>query len=1390
MRASKTKLLSILVWALLICSDFAFSSSDLGNFRSMTVEDGLNNNTINDIHRGKNGFIWFATDRGLSRYDGFHFRNFPYNTVSSQSLFPKAVKRIYQGEDDLFYLLLGGDELMCFDREEECYLPISFNMPPNNKKIKSVYVADKEIIYLAMNDGLYYAEVKRTGDRGENIELLLSAKPLLKGNVTNICGDGSGNLFLCIDEKRVVHYSMGTRQMETVGILDEDGEVTNLEAIGDYLWIGRRWKNVACYDFKRKIYRVLTDAGSADRTALSDTYVTGVTTVEKNTYYLSTGAGLYRVQLNGGNPTTSDYTIDCLTSGQRNSVKIERNMTSLLWDNTQKMLWVGTFGGGAAKMAFNESIFNRVGQQIDAEINGMVEDAKGYVWLATNRKGVWKSNGNLLSASTTFTPWTKGVDPTGSYQVYKDKNGNFWLGDEKAGVLCIDPIAGEVNQYWLTTTGGPDRSIGIRQFCLDARERLWVATSAGLILFDNRMKPERLHLDGNVKEIYSIVDDKEGNIWLGTDRGLKRVELKDRKVSLIGNYEEQAGFEPTTVYSVYVNSYNQIFASYDGAVIRVDGREKDKMEMVFTLTDGLSSGHIDCMVDDQNGNTWVGSNSGIMTIRNDRTSFYDYSLSGNYNKVCRLRDGRLLWADSWGLMYFDPLTVKNKRAKINLIVSDLWVNGKSVAVGEKINGQTILLRAPHFQEKYVFNARNNDFCFYLSDMQYGMMQRKIAYRLLPNETWQICSLGDGIRYTQLSGGKYTLQVKLIYPDASEGEVLDIPIVVREFWWKTGWAIMLYVLLLGGALAAAYYFLTQKGRRKIADIDRETSFHAELGQMKSQNEQDQEAAEVRNLVLGRFMQELRMPLSMIIAPIKEVLQEKELSKGLMSKILVVYRNSISMLNACDQLLAIYGQHVTNNRLEIAAYSLEKLVDSFVFSINEFLRVHPIEFQYEKKVKKDREVWIDKKKIEFILHNLLSNAFIHIRYSGAIVLMLQETEEEGRSYFVITVVDNGKGEVKKVEQMKEDIAAGLHIDSAEVELGFEVMERIVQLHHGSITLSNVKGGGTKIQVKCPMDKSLFDGDANVEFVTSEEQEEVKLPDAESVRRMVTEEELNLSMEDEEVDIPERVARDKKTLLIVEDYKDIRIYLKTIFDKEYNILLAVNGAEGVELAKKELPDLVISDVMMPVKDGFECCREIKEGLDTCHIPVILLTAKVEDDDIIKGLETGADDYVLKPFTAKILKAKVKNLIEGRSNLKQMYSKLLSPIEATDRISASGEEEKEVGIEDPFISTVVKIIEENIQEPDFNVKRLASDLNMSQPTLYRRVKQCTDFTIIELIRGVRMRKAAILLKQKQNSVQEVAEMVGYNDIPTFRKHFVDAYGKTPSTYASSEEAERTTLL
>lgn len=697
------------------------------------------------------------------------------------------------------------------------------------------------------------------------------------------------------------------------------------------------------------------------------------------------------------------------------------------------------------------------------------------------------------------------------------------------------------------------------------------------------------------------------------------------------------------------------------------------------------------------------------------------------------------------------------------------VEGTVILAGEKRNGQVVLPLAPEKLRKLVFNTKNNDFRLYFSDLRYGMAQRKIAYRLLPeDEDWKMQQLGKCLWYNRLSVGEYTLQVKLVFPDGAEGDVIQVPIIVEAGWYRSVWAYWAYGVLIVILLYMLYRHLKRRNIRRLMHRDREILLRESLNIEKMKLEQKQEIETMRNRLLMLFVQKLRTPLSLIIGPLKDMLEDLKLIPGFAMRGQVAYRNSLRMLDACNQLLAIYGHSNLNEKLQVAPYQVEKLIDNNLFDIREMLKVYPIHFQYEKRVKKELEFYVDKRKVEFIIHNLLTNAFAHTNFSGNVSLTISETMEENQHYVTISVEDDGKASINTVEQILPGNKKA-RSEPGFIEVGFSVMQRMMEIHHGTISLVDSPGKDAKISVSFPLDRSVLENDPNIEFVAPEENKDIEFESMEIAQ-------LN-SMAAE--DIVQSTSGTKKTLLIVEDQRDIRLYLKILFDKEYNLLMATNGQEGVDMAIKELPDLIICDIMMPVKDGFECCREVKEGLETCGIPFIMLTAKVEDEDVVHGLEIGADDYVLKPFTPSILKAKVRALLNSRQVLKQMYTKLfMLPGADTAGVSETEQPDEHVKVEDPFISSVIKIVEDNIGKADFSVKKLAAEMNMSQPTLYRKVKQNTDYTIIELIRGVRMRRAAVLLKTKQYAVQEVAEMVGYNDIPTFRKHFVDAFGTTPSTY------------
>ena len=1352
------------------------------------IKNGVGNNTIYHVCYGSEGFMWFSTDKGISRYDGFRFRDYPLimSVDSLSTPLHQAVKTLKEGSDGLFYASLYQGGITCFDKEMEKFLPVRFDRPLKLKEIQDFCWNDGSL-YLATSHGLFESRpIRKKEGKEDFVYCILNPEPLIKGKITNLCTDGKTNLYFAVDREKVIHYDLVTKR---TSVIREYDVVNRLFLRQGYLWICRLWNDIVCYDLKSHKERVVSLEGG-DQPDFSNSYVTDMVMKDKQTFYLTTWDGLYKLHFENLNLCESPFTLTLLTQGERAfHSRIENKMTSLLWDNRQQILWVGTFGGGVVKFDISDSMYSRVRQNFKSRVDGMVEDAKGYIWLTVTDGGIMRSTTPSFSMDTHFEPWKKVSGLSGRYHIYKGKDGNIWLGNNLGEIISVNPLTEDVESFQLKNSEGGRMQAVVHCFCLDSWNRLWVGTSNGLVQVDPKTHGcKNIKLPGEIKNVFAITEDKEGNVWVGTDIGLKRLETNGDQIRVEGNYEKENGLEEAGVRTLYVNNYNQIYAAYLNVVIRIDGREKDKIESVYTLQSGLTDGHVS--LDDHIGNTWAGNNVGVMTIRNGQEAFYSYLSVGNCSAVCRLNDGRLLWANSWGLIFFDPSATKGDSGKKHLMLTDVEVGGETVLAGEKRNGQMILAVSPEKQEKLVFASDNNDFHLFFSDLRYGLAQRKIAYRLLPaDKEWKMIPLAEGLWFNGLAAGKYALQAKLVFPDGKEGEVIEIPLVVKGKWYQTIWAYIMYVLLLGGLSYFFYSYFRKKDQRKQIHRDREMILKENLNLEKLKQEQKKEIEAMRNRLLMLFVQELRTPLSLIIAPLKEL--QKDDAQTSQLSLQVAYRNSLRMVDACDQLLAVYGQGNMESKLEVAPYSVDKMIDSSLFGVRDLLKVYTIDFHCEKRIKKEMEFYVDKKKIEFVIHNLLTNAFTHTHYAGTVSLSVCEVVNDNMHYVCLIVEDDGKERVRTVEQLMSE-NEGSERDMSAAQMGFTIMQQMIEAHYGTITLESTEGKGTKVTVNLPADRDVFENNPNIQFIDPEELTEVAELEPESAETQKQDLAVEDAVVQQDQQLPlfaealpaEEVASPvaggvKKTILIVEDHKDIRLYLKVLFGNEYNLLMATNGQEGVDTAMKEMPDLIICDVMMPVKDGFECCREVKENPETCSIPFIMLTAKVEDDDIIHGLQLGADDYVLKPFTPGILKAKVSSLINGRQTLKQMYTKLFK-LPGTDTIVVSEPEQagEEVKTEDPFITAVIKIVEENICEADFSVKKLAAEMNMSQPTLYRKVKQSTDYTIIELIRGVRMRRAGVLLKTKQYAVQEVAEMVGYNDIPTFRKHFVDAFGTTPSTY------------
>lgn len=1341
----------------------------------LTKQDGLSNNTLTGIHQDKAGFLWLGTDVGLSRYDGVHFHN--YNLIEKE---PRSLTHLYETSDNLLWSRITNlNQIACFDKMRGKYLPLTSPAPEVLQDILDICVL-QDRLYALTSNAIVELNIEKNTD-----EIRLTAQPLtdIKAKVVKLYNNEDILCALTADNQ-ILLYDIADKSCEYIngndlGIAQAD-DIEKIHLYNNNVWICGQTQGIICYNTDTKTSRKLNDNSQPSLIQNSD--IRDIIQIDEITFIIATWTSLAAIRFETDNYLQSPFRIIELTRYDSYYDPILKNrITGIHFDKPNNVLWVGTFGRGLLKLNFKGNEINRIPLNNEIRnVESIEQDANGCIWLATEKNGIYKSTEKSVSPYLRFSLWEKS-NPGNHYCLHKDKNGELWFGDDQGSILRVNPTTGATVTYQpKPETADSDVTASILKLYLNSQNHLWIATEKGVMIYNHQTHEciASQPYAKEFKEVTAMCEDGDGTMWLGTEKGIRRADREGKRIKFTGGYEKERGLTPGKVLALYLNNYNQLFISYSDKIIQIDGKEKT-VSSTMILQKELSNGHISCMIDDKNGNTWLGTNAGFITVNNKNNASYTYALPESYYDVCRLNDGKLLWANSTGLLYFEPRALKESSSNRRFRISDIDINYNKVEIGAEINGQVILDRPAHLAEHLSLDYHNNNLILYLSDLKYGTSPNTVKYRLLPTEKEWKTSYDDQIKLSDITPGKYMLEIRPSYPLDKDEQITRLSISVDRYWAASGWAAAVYILTIIFVSLLTWMYFNRKLQRRQAYKAKEIKLKEKLEEETEIRKEEEKNHQLRDQIRYMLAQELRTPLSLITAPLKEMIAHTGFPESFLQKARMAYRNSISLQDICNQLLNIHQQENYSPQLNVAPYPASAIADTVVRASYELLNVSPINLHYDKDNKINTEIWIDRKKIIFTLSNILSNAYRHISYSGSIRFTVNTSTINGKDFCLFTIEDDGK------EMIEESSVIFLGSDNynppsnrLHPELGIEIMKKTALAHHGDIQITQEKNKGTLVVLYIPLGKQHLENNENVCFIEPETLVE------DSDKAMITAEDkkqqkIASSIIANPIDSPET----KLKLLVVEDHADIRLYLKVLFSSTYNIIMAENGEEGVKMARKEIPDLIITDIMMPVMNGFECCRILKEDLKTCHIPIILLTALTDDADIVKGIELGADDYILKPFNPEILRTKVKRLIKSRVELKQIYTKLLMP-SVTDS-SPQEENAETVTIEDPFITQILNIVNENLQNQEFNVKKLAEMLNMSQPTLYRKVKQLTNFTIIELVRGVRLKRSAELLRSRKHNVQEVAEMVGYNDIPTFRKHFVDFYGTTPSTFNNKEEAE-----
>lgn len=1335
---------------------YAFLEKDV---HLLNMQNGLADNTISAVYKDKEGFVWFGTRNGLSRYDGRQITNFElksgYPNISN-------LKEIFDG----VLAFVDNGVFSAFDLKKERFLSVvSFS----GKSISSRGMLQKNDSSVWVISGRELHLMRRCASKESNLQLQVEEKysgwdnhddPLVAITYSpdrkNICLiDEKGRIILLdaanLKSFRVIDFGR-TEKLSVNSVLYDD----------DRIWISTISQGIIYYNertgkIKQLTYNVIP---ASDR--LSHTDVFSVIRLNENRYLAATWNGYTVLTIDKNNQDEISTEVYSNTSSLMHR-NLETRMIAAYYDS-HGILWIGTDGGGVIWSDLRMQFYDRFYQDRHNEICSIVNDDDHYVWLATYHKGIMRSRKpfDISEKMDFFQVEDQNVKKQQTVLCgLKDEKGNLWFGNLDGSLTCYYKKERSFKILKVITEDGVLNKSSVWALFLDSKGCFWIGTQKGLLLFDRESnKCRKMHFKASGLQslsplyIRTIAETSDHTLWLGTaNYGICKV-INENKLQT--GYEKEYGMAENSVRSLLASSDGNLYVGYMTG-LAIFSPKQNSITHVYTTRDGLCSNFIGCMTEDANGQIWLGSNSGISRYSRHQHLFYNYYIAGSNRSVLHWGDV-LFWGNNKSLTYFNPDDIKAFATSETIVITGLEVNNKPVEIGRKVNGQIILSQSIFYTPFVRLNHANRDFALTFNNLSYSESQQKYSYRLRPYQPdWLVANGGEKVSYANLPAGKYTFEVKNIYPDEKESKVTSLKVEILPHWSETfffRFCVIVWVVM-------AIYMVIHRIKLRQKRLEHELRLEHEIFTATVERDKEKQIRMERENFFTNAAHELRTPLTLILSPLQELLGAVHPSDTAYNKLATMYRNGTSLQTLVDHLLYVQKIEAGMIKLRLSKVDIVVLAKQISDSFRELAKVKGLDFTVDL-LAEPLWLWIDVEKVGSAIRNLLSNAFKYTSPNGNVTLRMNRVEIDEYSFCSIIVSDTGKGIPTELQgRIFESFITGENtpLFSNKVGIGLRIVKNTMDLHHGTVTLDSCLGKGSIFTLLIPEGNVHFYGD-QYEIIATPEMEEHPLlfPVAQA--------------QDQE----EKSSNRKNSLLIIEDNEEIRHYVYTLFCKNYAVYEAADGDEGVRIATDKLPDLIISDIMMPVKDGFTCCKELREQPRTAHIPILMLTAKAEDADVLQASRIGVDDYMMKPFNPEILKSKVQNLIVQRERLKRIYTKTLM-LKQQEGGCATDE-----NAPDDFIQQIIQIIEANLSNENFNVKMLADQLNMSQPTLYRKIKQRSELAAIEMIRSVRMGKAASLIMENRYSMQEIAEMVGYSDTRTLRKHFTEQFGVSPSKYMEKE--------
>lgn len=1360
---------------LMLIMPFCYSEtkSQQINFRHLNINNGLSQNAVFAILQDSKGFMWFGTKDGLNRYDGYSFKVYQHNPFDTTTPSANYVTKIFEDSRGLLWVGTLNGGLNVYKRDNETFRRISFNvgnLPDfNEPEVRSLAEDTQGNIWAGTrNGGLFRFSIQNNFEVDIKHFISDPTKPgNLKGNtVTALYTDSNGILWAgtteglnrFVPEKELfTFYEINTRpeqspennlQKNVTSIIETRDGSFWLGTLAGMVWFDRLNGNYKLFPHQYELFR----------------YGWGIIVeiVEDNSGYLwlATPAGLMRF-----NPSNYSYTY--FKHDPFNSNSISDNTISSLCFDKAGILWIGTSGLGINIYNKHTIRFPTLKREKDAasripgfSIRSVFEDRDGIVWIGSDVLFRWDRAKNELKSYETTSYRPDDFGNVGPWKIIQSSDGYIWMASNE-GLSRYHPVSQEVRQYKFnpaSSHGIPEKDV----FCVfeDLKGQIWVLTENYLCKLLDRengifSRPVHLGLPSFNEPARTIIyQDNDSIFWIGTREGLLRFDEKTQQLFFYKNIPEN----PYSLSNNLIKSIcpdpsdpeNFLWIGTAGGGLNLFSKKEETFTH-FTENDGLPNNVVYGILPDNEGNLWLSTNKGLSKFNPKNLTFRNYDVTDglqsnefNTGAFYRGKNGELFFGGISGLNYFYPEKVLDNPNKPELVITSLKIQNKTVLPSTE---NSVLQKSISETERIELTHKDDIITLGFAALDFAAPEKnQFAYMLENfNNTWINSGTVNSATFTNLPPGEYVFRVKGSNNDGIWNETgTRLAIAIKPPFWKTWWAYSFYSLVLLFLLWSIRYF-------EIKRVQLQNQLRLNSIETESLRKLDQ----LKTHFFTNISHEFRTPLTLVLGQIESVLNS-DINTNEKLKLMVANQNAEKLLSLINQLLDLAKIETGSIKLNLEEVELISFVKNIFHSFKSLVESKNITFQFETNCT-EVKIKFDPEKMERLFYNLLSNAIKFTEENGTVKLSVKL---QNQKMAVVKVTDTGIGipanqlpfVFDRFFQADNSVARKLEGTG----IGLALAKELVELHQGEITVTSAEQKGTEFIVTFPVSDTK-----NISFEHGVIENPAKRKKSISTHNKP--DEIQQLTKKKTTDIKNEI------ILVVEDNEDVRNYIGQILEPDYLVLMAQNGEQGYLVAQNEIPDLIVSDIMMPGTDGFQFSKKIRNNEKTSHIPLIMLTAKAGFEDKLEGLESGTDAYMTKPFKAKELEAQIKNLLKQRELLRKRFRK--SVVIKPSEVSA-------ISADQVFIQKTIHKIENHFGDFQFSVEQLAEHLNMSISQMNRKLNALIGQPAGQLMRSLRLQRAADLLQQNSASVSEICFNLGFNDHAYFSRAFKKQFGCSPSEY------------